>query len=232
MAGSKRNAFGQLRSPDGLRPGIYSGNDPAAMAMTAAYISLLVLVGIGRLGELGISRRNQRQLEKQGVRKIPEPHFRWMVLLHGSVLICAGAEVLFLHRPLIPGLAISMAVLFVLSNALRWWVIRTLREHWNVEVMESSRVGVVTSGPYRWVRHPNYVGVVFEIFSLPMIYTAWITAIAGTLGYLEILRRRIRVEDGFLMSDPAYRLAMGGKPRFFPRVFKRRSKVPGEERAA
>ena len=65
-----------------------------------------------------------------------------------------------------------------------------------------------------------------------MIHTAWITAIVGTLGDLEILRRRIKVEDGFLMSNPAYRLAMGEKPRFFPRLFKRRSKVPGGERAA
>ena len=200
--------------------------------MTIAYISLLVVVGFGRLAELGISRRNQRQLQKQGVRKIPEPHFRWMVLLHGSVLVCAGAEVLFLHRPLIPTLAIPMAVLFVLANLLRWWVIRTLAGHWNVEVMESSRVGVVSSGPYRWVRHPNYVAVVAEVISLPMIHTAWVTAIAGTLGNLEILRRRLRVEDGFLMSNPAYRLTMGGKPRFFPRVFKRRPRVPGEKRAA
>jgi methyltransferase len=202
------------------------------MAMTAAYISLLVLVGIERLAELGISRRNQRQLENQGVRKIPETHFRWMVMLHACVLVGAGAEVLFLHRPLIPALAIPMLALFALSNVLRWWVIRILAGHWNVEVMESSRVGVVTSGPYRWVRHPNYVGVVAEVFSLPMIHTAWITAILGTLGYLEILRRRLRVEDGFLMSNPAYRLTMGGKPRFFPRVFKRRSRLPGEERAA
>jgi methyltransferase len=202
------------------------------MAMTFAYLSLLVLVGIGRLAELGISRRNQRQLEKQGVLKIPEPHFRWMVLLHGGVLVCAGAEVLILHRPLIPALALPMAVLFVLANLLRWWVIRTLAGHWNVEVMESSRVGVVSSGPYRWVRHPNYVAVVIEIFSLPMIHTAWITAILGTLGDLEILRRRIKVEDGFLMSNPAYRQAMGGKPRFLPRLFKRHSKLPGEERAA
>ena len=194
--------------------------------MTFAYLSLLVLVGIGRLAELGISRRNQRQLEKQGVRKIPEPHFRWMVLLHGGVLVCAGAEVLFLHRPLITSLAIAMGVLFVLSNLLRWWVIRTLAGHWNVEVMESSRVGVVSSGPYRWVRHPNYVAVVIEIFSLPMIHTAWITAIVGTLGDLEILRRRLTVEDGFLMSNPAYRHAMGGKPRFLPRVFKRSSSAP------
>jgi methyltransferase len=202
------------------------------MAMTVAYISLLVLVGIGRLGELVISRRNQRQLEKQGSHKIPEPHFRFMVLLHASVLVGAGVEVLFLHRPLIPALAIPMAALFVLSNVLRWWVIRALAGRWNVEVMDSSRVGVVSSGPYRWVRHPNYVGVVAEVFSLPMIHTAWITAIVGTLGYLEILRRRLRVEDSVLLADPAYRLAMGGKPRFFPRVFKRRTRVPGEERAA
>src|ERR1700722_19000824 len=193
------------------------------MAMTFAYISLLVLVGIGRLAELGISRRNQRRLEKQGVRKIPEPHFRWMVLLHGGVLVCAGAEVLFLHRPLIPALAIPMLALFVLSNFLRWWVIRILAGHWNVEVMESSRVGVVTSGPYRWVRHPNYVGVVAEVFSLPMIHTAWITAIAGTLGYLLILRSRIQVEDGALMANPVYPLTMRGKPRFFPRMFNGRS---------
>ena len=200
--------------------------------MTFAYISLLVLVGIGRLAELGISRRNQRQLEKQGVRKIPEPHFRWMVLLHGSVLVAAGSEVLFLHRPLIPALAFPMLCMFVLSNVLRWWVIRTLARQWTIVVTESANVGVVSSGPYRWVRHPNYVGVVAEVFSLPMIHTAWITAIAGTLGNLEILRRRLRIEDGFLMSNPAYRLAMGGKPRFFPRVFKRRSRVPEEERAA
>jgi methyltransferase len=202
------------------------------MAMRVAYLWLLVLVAIGRLAELRISRRNQQQLEKQGVRKIPEPHFRWMVLLHGGVIVCAGVEVLLLHRPFIPALAISMAALFVLANLLRWWVIRTLAGHWNVEVMESSRVGVVSSGPYRWVRHPNYVAVVVEIFSLPMIHTAWITAIVGTLGDLEILRRRIKVEDGFLMSNPAYRLAMGKKPKFFPRVFKSRSREPGQERAA
>jgi hypothetical protein len=66
-----------------------------------------------------------------------------------------------------------------------------------------------------------------EIFSLPMIHTAWITAIVGTLGDLEILRRRIKVEDGFLMSNPDYRMAMGGKPRFLPRVFKRHASVSG-----
>jgi methyltransferase len=189
------------------------------MAMTTAYLALLVLVGLGRLVELRVSRRNQRKLESQGVRKIAEPHFRWMVFTHAGVLGGAAVEVILLHRPLIPALAIAMFVLFVLANALRWWVIRTLAGHWNVEVMASSRVGVVTSGPYRWVRHPNYVAVVVELFSLPMIHTAWITALIGSLANLEILRRRVRVEDGSLMADPVYRATMGAKPAFIPRVF-------------
>ena len=185
--------------------------------MTIAYLVLLAVAGLGRLMELRISRRNQKNLEKQGVRKIAEPHFRWMVFTHGAVLVCAAAEVLLLHRLLIPALAITMACLFIFANVLRWWVIRTLAGHWNVEVMASSRVGVITSGPYRWIRHPNYVAVVIELFSLPMIHTAWITAVVGTLADLEILRRRLRVEDGVLLADPVYRATMGEKPRFLPR---------------
>ena len=187
--------------------------------MTAAYIALLILVGIERLVEVGISKRNQRKMSEQGVRKVPEPHFPWLVLFHGFVLVAAGAEVLFLHRPLIPALAISMGVLFILSNVIRYWVIALLADLWNVQIMDSSRLGIVTSGPYRWIRHPNYVGVVMEVFSLAMIHTAWITAVFGTLGYMEILRRRVKAEDGVLMANPAYREAMGGKPRFLPRLF-------------
>lgn len=200
--------------------------------MTAAYISLLVLVGIERLIELRVSRRNQRRMAEQGVRKIVEPHFPWLVTFHTVVLVSAGLEVLLLHRPLIPALAIAMAAVFVLSNLLRWWVIWLLADLWNVQIMQSSRIRIVTSGPYRWIRHPNYVGVAMEVFSLPMIHTAWITAIVGTALYMDILRRRVRMEDSVLMADPAYQLAMGDKPRFFPRLFKRGSGIPGAKRAA
>jgi methyltransferase len=189
------------------------------MAMTHAYLALLALVAIGRLLELRVSRRNQRDLEKHGVQKVHEPHFRWMVLLHAGILGGAALEVTLLHRPVIPELAISMGALFVFANILRWWVIRTLAGYWNVEVMASPSMGVVTSGPYRWVRHPNYVAVVAELFALPMMHTAWITALVGTAAHLEILRRRVSVEDGVLMSDPIYRASMGAKPRFLPKLF-------------
>jgi methyltransferase len=189
------------------------------MVMTVAYLALLALVAMGRIFELRVSRRNQRGLQKQGVQKIHEPHFRWMVLLHAGILCGAALEVLLLHRPVIPVLAISMGALFVLANILRWWVIRTLAGFWNVEVMASPGVGVVTSGPYRWVRHPNYVAVVAELFALPMMHTAWITALLGMAAHLEILRRRVIVEDGVLLSNPVYRASMGAKPRFLPKLF-------------
>jgi methyltransferase len=182
------------------------------------YLGLLAATGAGRLAELRISRRNQKQLASKGASRVAEPSFRWMVALHAGVLIGAGAEVIFLHRPLIPALAIAMAALFLLSNALRWWVIRSLRGHWNVQVVDSARLGVVTHGPFRWIRHPNYLAVFVELIALPLIYTAWITALSGAVFHLWVLRERLAVEDPMLLADPAYRAAMGQKPRFLPRL--------------
>jgi methyltransferase len=187
--------------------------------MTTAYLALLALVGLGRLVELRISRRNQRQLRQQGCQKIFEPGYKWLVALHVGVLAGAAGEVLLLHRPLIPALAIPMGVLFTLANIVRWWVVWALAGRWNVELMTSPPAGVVTTGPYMWVRHPNYAAVVIELFALPMIHTAWITALVATASYLEILRHRLRLEEGMLMADPAYRMAMESKPRFLPKLF-------------
>ena len=110
-------------------------------------------------------------------------------------------------------------LLFLLATALRWWVIRTLGAHWNVEVMDSAPLGVVVKGPFRWVRHPNYLGVFVEIVALPLIHTAWITAIVAAAGNVWVLRNRLRVEEPVLDADPAYRAAMAGKPRFLPKLF-------------
>ncbi len=185
----------------------------------AAYIVLLALVGAGRLVELGFSRRHQHWLRARGVAKKAEPHFRWMVLVHAGVLVGAGTEVLALHRPFLPVLAGVMAGLFVVANVLRWWVIRTMGEHWNVQVMASTGLGVVTQGPFRWIRHPNYVAVFVELIALPLIHTAWLTALLGGLLHSWVLRQRLAVEEPVLLADPAYRAAMGAKPRFLPRLF-------------
>jgi len=183
------------------------------------YLLLLVLVALERLAELRISRRHQRALLERGIAKRRDPRFRWMVLLHTGVLIGAAIEVIALRRPFLPVLGLSMAVLFVLATALRWWAIRSLGTHWNVEVMDSGSLGVVSRGPYRWVRHPNYLAVFVEMAAVPLIHTAWITALVGTVANAWILRHRIAMEESLLESHPGYRAAMAAKPRFLPKPF-------------
>jgi methyltransferase len=184
-----------------------------------AYLALLVIVALLRLVELRISRKHQTEMAARGAAKVEEPRFRWMVVLHTAVLIGAGAEVVFLKRPFLPTLAAIMFAVFLTANGVRWWVIRTLGEHWNVQIMDSTRLGVISSGPFRFVRHPNYAAVFAEMLALPLIHTAWITATVGTLAHIVVLSQRLSTEERVLFANPEYRTAMAGKPRFLPGLF-------------
>lgn len=183
------------------------------------YLGLLAAVAVLRFLELGISRRHQQRMLAQGAARVPEPHFKWMVAVHTAVLIGAALEVVLLKRPFLPVLGATMLALFLASNLMRLWVVRTLGDLWNVQVMDSTRIGVVTTGPFRFVRHPNYTGVILEMVSLPLIHTAWITALATSAAHSLALFMRIRTEESVLMANPEYRAAMGHKPRFLPGLF-------------
>jgi methyltransferase len=184
-----------------------------------AFLLLLVAVAALRLAELRISRRHQQQLVSRGATKVDEPRFHWMVALHTAVLFGAALEVILLKRPFLPTLAAAMFAIFLAANAVRWWVIRTLGDHWNVQVVDSTGLGVVTSGPFRFVRHPNYAAVFAEMLALPLIHTAWITALAGSLAHTAILAQRLSTEERVLFANADYREAMAGKPRFLPGLF-------------
>jgi methyltransferase len=184
-----------------------------------AFLILLGCVGCERLVELQVSRRHQRDLARHGARKHRDPQYRWMVALHAGVLIGAALEVIILRRPFIAPLAAVALLLFSLATLLRWWVIRTLGIHWNTEIVDSASLGVISDGPFRWIRHPNYLGVFIELIALPLIHSAWITAAVAAAGNVFVLRNRLRAEERLLEAAPAYRKAMSGKPRFLPRFF-------------
>src|SRR5260370_9971210 len=118
-------------------------------------------------------------MDVRGAAKVDEPKFRWMVLLHTAVLLGAAVEVVLLKRPFLLGLAAPMVAVFLAANAVRWWVIRSLGEHWNVQVVDSTRLGVVTSGPFRYVRHPNSAPVFADMLPLPCFAPPRIPAAAG-----------------------------------------------------
>jgi len=187
----------------------------------AAFIGLLIAVALLRGVELVISRRRQRALRSRGVQTADDPDFVWMVTLHTSILVGAALEVVLLHRPFILVLALAAGTLFVLANVVRWWVILTLGTHWNVRVMDSAGLGVVSNGPFRFVRHPNYAAVFVELAALPLIHTAWLTALFGSLAHAWVLARRLAVEESVLGKHPDYRRTMAHKPRFVPRAVRR-----------
>jgi methyltransferase len=184
-----------------------------------AFLGLLVAVALLRIVELQISRRHQQEMIARGAAKVEEPRFRWMVLLHTAVLGGAALEVLFFRRPFIPVLASIMFAIFLAANVVRWWVIRTLGNHWNVQVMDSTNLGVISSGPFRYVRHPNYAAVFAEMLALPLIHTAWITAAAGSLAHIAVLSMRLSTEERVLLANPEYQATMANKRRFIPGVF-------------
>jgi methyltransferase len=109
-------------------------------------------------------------------------------------------EVAALGRPFIPALGWPMLAIVVFAQALRWWCITTLGRQWNTRVIVVSGARRVTNGPYSLVPHPNYVAVVAEGVALPLVHTAWITALIFTVLNATLLRTRINVENAALAS--------------------------------
>jgi methyltransferase len=173
-------------------------------AASAGLYSLLVLaVGAERLAELAVSRRHERALAARGAREVGRGHYPVMVALHGGLLLAAPAEVWLAGRPFLPWLGGPMLALLAATMALRWWVVATLGERWTTRVWVLPRAPLVTGGPYRWLRHPNYLGVAVEVVALPLVHTAWWTAAAFGAANLLLLRHRIRVEQRALAAARA-----------------------------
>jgi methyltransferase len=166
---------------------------------------LIAVIAIQRVWELGASTRNLRELEARGAIEVGTGHYPWMVALHTAFLFSCVAEVWLLDRPWRPGLSVFAGIVLGAAMALRWWTLATLGERWTTRVLVVPGEEMVSSGPYRWLRHPNYLAVVLEIAAIPMIHCAWLTALVFTIANLVLLRERIRVEEEALS-----RLATGG----------------------
>jgi methyltransferase len=182
------------------------------------FLALVALVGMLRLVELSVSRRHARALSERGARAVPEPRFPLMVALHVAILGGSALEA-WLVRRAVPAWLVGLSLLVVVgANVLRIWAIRSLGRHWNVKVVDSTFLGVVRTGPYRFVRHPNYAAVFLELLFLPLVGGAFVTAAFGSLLHALVLRRRIALEESVLSSDPAYQATVGKNPRFVPRL--------------
>ncbi|MFI6698596.1 isoprenylcysteine carboxyl methyltransferase family protein [Streptomyces sp. NPDC050509] len=167
------------------------------------YTVLVLAVGAERVAELAVARRNARWSLAHGAVERGRGHYPSMVVLHTGLLLGCLAEVALADRPFTPVLGWTMLAVVIAAQALRWWCVRTLGPRWNTRVLVVPGLPLVTGGPYRLLRHPNYVAVVAEGVALPLVHGAWLTALVFTVLNAGLLAVRIRCENGALRMAEA-----------------------------
>jgi len=162
------------------------------------YLILLFAVGIERLVELVLAQRNLAWSRSRGGIEVGAGHYPLMVALHLALLVGCIVEVVVMRRPFIPALGWTMLALVIAAQILRWWCISTLGRQWNTRVVVIPGAARISGGPYRWFSHPNYVAVAVEGLALPLVHTAWFTALTFTTLNTALLSTRISVENSAL----------------------------------
>jgi methyltransferase len=184
------------------------------------YFLFLGLFALRKVVDQIRSKRNIRRLEHQrNILPSRDRAMPWMLLTHIAFFVLTPLEVVLLGRTFIPALGIPMIVVFVLATLLRWWATMLLGRQWNSKVVIPTDLLPVTSGPYRFVRHPNYLAISLELLSAGLIYSVYLSAIVVGILNLYSIIKRIQAEEELLLQVPAYRSALGDKARLVPGIY-------------
>jgi methyltransferase len=187
------------------------------MLTRLVFSALWALVVVQRLWETRVSKAHERLLFRDGATEHARWQMPWMIALHAAWLIATLLEVWLLARPFTLALAVPALLLFALGQSLRLVAMRTLGARWTVRIVTPAHANPpITQGVYRHLRHPNYVGVALEIFALPLLHGAYLSALIFSVLNALLLRARIRAEEQALSSTSAYAMAFAGRPRFIP----------------
>jgi methyltransferase len=170
------------------------------MSSVTWYTLLIAAVAMERCIELVVSARHLRWARERGGVESGAGHYPLMAAVHTLLLVSCVVEVHVADRPFIPALGWPMLALVAGTQGLRWWCVRTLGPRWNTRIVVVPGLQLVTGGPYRWLRHPNYVAVVVEVAALPLVHTAWVTAVVFSLLDVVVLSLRIPAEERALAA--------------------------------
>jgi methyltransferase len=177
------------------------------MEVTMAWV--VPAVSAQRIAELWLSRRNRLRLLARGGREVRPETYRTMVALHVLFLASLAWESHPWRVPLDARSWGCFAALLAVT-ALRYWSIASLGEYWNTRVIVVPGARVVRRGPYRILRHPNYLVIVLEFLLFPLLLRAPVTLLLFTIANLAVLRQRIRIEEEALREATDYADRFGG----------------------
>lgn len=168
------------------------------------FLTILMLIVITqRLIELLVAKENEKWIVQQGGYEVGASHYPLMILLHSSFFIIFILEVILFERTLSPLWGFFL-ILFLLAQVGRFWCLFSLGKFWNTKIMILPNVNVVKKGPYKFLRHPNYLIVALELLTLPLLFNAYFTAIIFTLLNIWMLSIRIPIEEKALRELTNY----------------------------
>lgn len=178
---------------------------------------LVGLTALQRVLELAYSHANLRRLSAAA--RPADSSANWVALVALQSFWLAGCALEPALRGTLPSATCFWTglVLFLAGEGLRTWCILTLGARWNARARVAPDLRIASRGPYRFVRHPNYLGVLLELVGLPLAGGAWWTLALSAPLQLAVLLRRIRGEDALLFALPGYAETMGGKGMLLPR---------------
>jgi methyltransferase len=173
------------------------------VSATVVLWALIGVVAVQRVSELRLARRNEAWARAQGAREYGAGHYPAFFLLHGAWLLLWPLEA-WRGGPTLAGGWWLWLLLFAAAEALRYWAIGTLGSRWNTRILVIPGLSPISRGPYRWLRHPNYVAVVIELAALPLVFGAWRTAlVVGAANLALLLGVRIPAEMRALAAASA-----------------------------
>lgn len=158
---------------------------------------LISLVIIQRLAELVYAMHNRKIMLAKGAEEYDRRGYSYIVLMHTMFFFSLIAEYYLLDRTLNEYWYIFI-IMFLTGQLFRYLAMFTLKEYWNTRIIVLKSSPPVKTGLYKYFRHPNYIGVVLELFSMPLIFSCYISAILFTLLNAVMLKRRIRIEEGLI----------------------------------
>jgi len=184
------------------------------------YAALLLAFGAQRAFELVYSARNERLIRSRqpSAPQAGRSIFKWIALVNLGLFTLPALERWWRRNPPSSAVAAVGWMMAISALALRLSVLMSLRGAWTVRAVVPSDLRIVDRGPYRYIRHPNYLALGLEFLGLPLIGGAYATALGLSLANALLLRRRINEEDALLMAIPGYRERMADKPAFLPRL--------------
>ncbi|TCS96948.1 isoprenylcysteine carboxyl methyltransferase family protein [Hazenella coriacea] len=181
----------------------------------SGWLFLWLAVIVQRVYELYLAKKNERWLKLKGGFEVGRKHYPMIWITH--VLFFAGILLEVLLGAQVPAWVGFPLALFLLTQVLRIWCIRSLGRYWNTKIWIVPQSSLQMKGPYRYLRHPNYLVVMLEVLVFPLIFGAYWTALSiSILNTYVLLAIRIPIEEKALLTYTSYQESMGEKKRFFP----------------